>query len=226
MRGSLGGNQTALIGARNAGLVPRQLIWVTGRHFTTGNLTSYGMWSGDDVVDIAVTDGTTGGAVSRTYFGGVSLAISSIPRVADLTLYSVSITFSQIAPIAQEIARGLNLRMGRVEIHTAFLDTNSRLQADTAEIEFLGQIDGSPISTPGAGGDGSITLTAVSEAMAMLTRANPRLRSYEGQKRRQGDEFGRYANTVGHWHVQWGDDMSQPTAEPPAKAKRSLSGEF
>lgn len=146
----------------------------------------------------------TGLPVQRTYVGGVNLDIEEIPRVSDLTIQTVNISLSAIAGVTQQLVRTYDARLAKVEIHTGLLSTVSRNPVDEPEIEFLGEIDEAPIETGAVGEDSLITLAVRSDAIAMLTRTNPRRRSHEGQKRRLGDEFGRYSNVVGTWRVAWG----------------------
>lgn len=197
---------TATAVARTRGLVPRQFVLVTARNLASGEMESVGLWGGDDTIDITVLSGTTGLPVTRTYHGAGELGgVDRIPRVSDLTVQTVEIDLSQIAPVAQQLVRGHDLRLAKVEVHDGLLDVDTRLPVSPPELVFLGEIDESPIETPAVGGKGSIKLIVVSDAINMLTRTNPRKRSYEGQKRRSGDEFGRYSNVVKNWEVVWGE---------------------
>ena len=54
------------------------------------------------------------------------------------------------------------------------------------------------------GQDGDITISCVSAAISMLERSNPVKSSYEGQKRRSGDEWGLYSSTIATWTIPWG----------------------
>lgn len=204
MKNIRAGNQYAFATARDKGIVPRRFVWITAPRFDNGVIESFGLWTGDDDAAFSVVDSTSGLPVSRPYYGGVNLEVGEISEDANLTIEPVDVEFSQVAPICQEIARGHNLRLAKIEIHDGTLDPASRLPTDAAELVMVGIIDGAPIETPAAGSDGSIKLSVVSEALLMLTRKNPKKRSYEGQKRRQGDEFGLYSNVVESWKFSWG----------------------
>lgn len=199
------GTIAALAGARSAGLVPRDLVWLTVRAFDTGAPSSFGLWSGDDTLDIAVISGTTGAPVTRTYIGGVNLDVGEIVETADLTVQAIDISLSAIAPTVQAIARGYDTRLASVEIHSLMLDPATRLPVDEAEIMFLGAIDDAPMPTAAAGGESVMKFTAIDDGMLMLTRTSAAKRSDERQQGRDGDRLNRYSNVVGNWQVFWGD---------------------
>ena len=73
----------ALTGARDKGLVPRRFVWITGKDLASGAPASIGLWTGDDDINITVTSGVTGLPEARTYYGGLNLQVSPIPRTAD-----------------------------------------------------------------------------------------------------------------------------------------------
>lgn len=209
-------NQTALASARSGGLAPRQFFWITVKDRDTGDPTDVGLWTGDGEITLDVISGQTGESESRTYTGGVNLVVGDIPQVSDLTIQTVEVVFSAIADICQTIVRGYDPRLAKVEIHAGWIDKATREFADPPEIDFLGEVDGAPITTASVGQESTVALKLVSDAISMLTRKNPRKRSYEGQKRRSGDEFNLYANVVGAWHIYWG--------EPKASAGTPLGG--
>lgn len=217
MRSLRSGNQAAIDQARDLGLVPRQFFTITVRDRDSGDPQAIGLWTGDDTIDAAVISGADGLEENRTFVGGVNLTIGDIPRVADLTVRSIEITFSAIADICQQIVRGFDARLAQVELHAGWLDVDSRQLADVAEIDFLGIVDAAPIETGAAGQESIIKLTVVSDAALMLSRTNPRKRSYEAQKRRGGDEFALYANTVANWRVVWGEQGSGPAQRSGSK---------
>lgn len=207
MRSAGSATVAALTTARDKGLVPRRFFSATVRDRDTGDPVAVNLWSGDRTFTLDVISGVTGDAETRTYLGGVNLDIGDIPRVADLTIQTVEVAMSAIAGVCQQLVRGYDARLARVEIHIGLLDPVSRVPVDPPEIEFLGEIDGAPIETGRAGGESLIRLQVRSDAIGMLTRTNPRKRSHEGQRRRSGDEFGRYANSVGTWSVAWGQEL-------------------
>lgn len=201
-------NQLALAQARDKGIAPRGFFWITAKSFETGDPASFGLWTGDDTIEVDVLSGVTGAVETRTYTGGVNLEIGDIVRTSDLTIQNVEVKFSAIAPICQEIVRAFDVRLAKVEIHTGWLDIETRGIADLPEVDFLGEVNGAPIDTGAAGEESMTTLNIVSDAISMLMRTNPSKRSYEGQKRRDGDEFGLYSNTVKAWRIFWGENGS------------------
>lgn len=197
---------TALNNAESNGLVARTLVYVTAKDRNTGVPVSIGFWTGGETLDIDVIDGNSGGTVTRTYRGDVNLEFPEIPRVSDMTIQTVNVTLSQIAPEIQQLVRGWDTRLAEVEIHQMLMDPDTGQAIGPAEISFLGIVDGTPIETPATGQEGSITLNIISSAIAMLERRNPLKSSYEGQRRRQDDQWGIYSGVVANWDIQWGTD--------------------
>lgn len=196
----------ALVGARDNGIAPRRFFWITARRFDNDSVESFGLWTGDEAISLSIQSAATGATVTREYHGaGLILDIGSIPRVSDLTIQTITVDLSQVADHVQAIVRGYDLRLAKVEIHEATLDPATRELAAPPAVAFLGEVDGSTIETPAMGGEGSAKLTLVSDAISMLARKNSRKSSYEGQKRRGGDQFGRYASTVATWTIPWGE---------------------
>ncbi|WP_457662096.1 hypothetical protein [Sinorhizobium medicae] len=196
---------TAITNARENGIVPRTLIYVTAKNRVIGLPESVGVWSDHEDANITVLSGITGLPETRLYHGaGALLEVSEIPRVSDLTIQTVTIGLSQIANVSQQLVREYDVRLAKVEIHQVLLDPKSGQLVSVEAPVFLGEVDGAPITTPAVGGEGSIELKVISDAISMLTRTNPRKSSYEAQKRRQGDEWGLYSGTVATWKIPWG----------------------
>ncbi|WP_273794696.1 hypothetical protein [Brucella intermedia] len=191
--------------APDTGLVPRQAVWLTVKERATGNRVERGLWTGDEDLNLTVYSGVTGALISRPYYADVISRVGEIPRVSDLTVQNVTIDLSQIADAATQLFRQYDARLGNVEIHDLLINPETGDQIGPGLISFLGVIDGAPIKTPKKGGTGSIKIKAVSDIFAMLTRTNPRKSSYEGQKIRGGDEWGKYASTVSSWKIPWGE---------------------
>lgn len=194
----------ALSQARDRGLVPRQLLYITAKEIATGEPAEIGYWTGDEDIEITVVSGITGSLVTRTYYGAVNLRLPSLPRVSDLTIQTLAIDITSIAPIVQEALRAYDLRLAKCEIHDGLLSVDSRLFVANPHISFLGEIDGSPIDTGAVGQQSRASLKIVSDAISMLTRVNPKKSSYEAQKRRENDQFGKYSSTIKTWRIPWG----------------------
>ncbi len=194
----------ALVSGRDKGIIPRRFVYITAKDRSTGAPASIGIWNGDEDITITVTSAVTGLPSSRSYYGAMNIEMGGITRTANLTVQNVELQMSQIADIAQEIVRGYDVRLAKVEIHEILFSTETRQPVSTPFPVFLGEVDTAPIETPAIGQDGNITLNIVSDAISMLTRSNPKKSSYEAQLRRGGDEWGKYASTVGTWKVPWG----------------------
>jgi hypothetical protein len=197
-------NASHLSGVRNTGTKPRSFFTITVKDWVTGVGEDFCFWSGDQDISAQVISGTTGLAVSRSFVGGVNFDHSEVPMVADLTIQTVDIRFSSLAPIAAEIVKNHDCRLARCELHEGWLDAGGLL-VGPAEIAFLGIVDEAPSDIPGVGdGDAMTNLRIISEAIAMLARTNPAKRSFEGQKRRSADQYRLYKNTIKTWQVPWG----------------------
>ena len=191
--------------AQDTGLIPRTFVYVKNvKPFAGGAAASFGFWTGDDDATFTVIDGVTGLPVARDYYGAVNMTVDHIPRVSDLTIQSIEISVSATAAVTELLVRGHDVRLARVEIHEMALDKDSRLPISDPEVVFLGQIDGAPLETPAAGDDGVITFAINSDAMSMLSRVNPRKSSYQSQRRRMDDQWGKYSGTVKNWPITWG----------------------
>lgn len=195
----------ALIEAPDRGIVPRRLVSVTGREWSgesDAGLMSF--WTGDEDVEMTVVSGLNGLPSARLFYGAVELRVGSIPRVSDLTIQTITVSLNVFADPVAQLVRGYDIRLAKVEIWDMLLDPTSRRPISTPQLVFLGEVDGSPIETPEVDGEASVKLKCVSDAISMLTRKNYTKSSYEAQKLRGGDEWGKYANTVKTWRIPWG----------------------
>lgn len=200
--------QAALLGARDGSLVPVTFVWFQAKDRATGLPVERGFWTWDEDVQVTVLSGTTGLPVNRTYYGAVSLEVSDIPYVSDLTVQTVTIGMSQIADAAQQLMRGYDMRLAKCEIHEMTFDTLTGQLSSAPEIAFIGEVVGAPIKTPAIGKDGSIEVSVISDAISMLTRTNPAKSSHEGQRRRNGDDWGINSSTIKTWGAPWGKKSS------------------
>ncbi|MCB5412245.1 hypothetical protein [Pseudogemmobacter faecipullorum] len=191
----------SLTAARDVGIAPVWFVTFTAKDWDTGAAAVVGLWSGDEDITVSVED-PTGGLVSRGYTGGCNLTVEDLMYVADLTDNPVQISISQIAPVAQNIIRGFDLRLAHCEIHATTL--NGGALTGPPQLQWVGLVDEGPIQTPAAGGEGSISLTIRSEIMMQLQASNPAKSSDQHQRRRLStDEFCKYAATIGSRAVQW-----------------------
>lgn len=183
----------ACANAVERGLVQRKLVVLRVKRRDTGAQVVRAFWDDLDTIDIPVLDGFDGTQKTYSFIGdGSLLGLSDITYVSDLTVQPVTITLSQVATFAQQLVREFHARLGIVEIWEYLLDPLTRQPVSVELPDFIGQISKAPIKTPTIGGQGSISITAHSDAIAMLTRSNPRKASYEGHKAARGDEWGLY----------------------------------
>ncbi|EGL64444.1 hypothetical protein AGRO_2653 [Agrobacterium sp. ATCC 31749] len=200
--------QAALLGARDGSLVPVTFVWFRAKNWATGLPEEIGLWTWDEDINVTVLSGTTGLPVTRTYYGAVNLEVSDIPYVSDLTVQTVTIGMSQIADAAQQLVRGYDLRLAKCEIHEMTYDTLTGQLSSAPEIAFIGEVVGAPINTPSIGNSGSMDVSVISDAISMLTRTNPAKSSHEGQRRRDGDDWGINSSTISTWGIPWGRKTS------------------
>ncbi|RRH71990.1 hypothetical protein [Falsigemmobacter faecalis] len=194
----------SLAAAREGGIAPAMFVHFAARDRETGAVVSLNVWSGDEDLTLALqaADGST---VSRTYVGGCGLRVEDIVYSADLNDRPVSVTVSQIAPFAQLLARGHDLRLAHCEIHATTWTRGALTSAP--QIEWIGIVDAGPISTPSAGSEGGVTITIRSELMTQLLAINPAKSSDEHQRRRSLlDTFSRYSASIRSRSVQWFKD--------------------
>lgn len=195
----------ALENATINGFAPRLLVWFTAKDRTTGNAVERGLWSGDEDLNLTVYRGTDGLVVARPYVAaGNLLKVSDIPQTSDFTVQTITIDISQIADASRQLLRQYDLRLGKVEIHELLINPKTGEQIAPGMITFMGEIDGAPVKTPRIGGTGSTSIKAVSDVMSMLTRSNPIKSSYEGQKSRSDDQWGKSSAVIATWKVAWG----------------------
>lgn len=193
-----------LSNAPSQGIAERKLVYFTVRDRDTGENIGRGVWDGSEDLAITVRSGTTGVGEQRTYFAAALVSVGEISCTTDMTVQSVTIDLSQIADIAQALFRSYDARLARVEVHTLYLDPITGAPVGTL-LDWVGEVDKAPLTTPTAGNEGKIELTTVSDIMSMLTRINGRKSSYEDQKKHAGgDEWSKYASTVGSWKIPWG----------------------
>lgn len=194
--------------ARN-GVIPRSFVSISSKNRSTGAIETLNIWNGIDTVDVTVISGITGLPVTRTYHaGGTLLDIEPITRTPELEVRTLRVKFSQISKEMQLAVRGYDPRLAPIEIHEGYLDLASHDLIAPPIVDFVGWVNGAPISTPAAGGQGSITLNCVSHTR-MLTKTNPAKRSHETQKRRSDDQFRRYNSVASQWQYWWGENEGE-----------------
>lgn len=201
-------------------IIPRDFIVCSVRDIATDAPVVFGFTNFGEDVTTNVVDGETGATVSRTFVGDNApiLSMDPIPMKIGVEVDTTEVVLNHLHPAVQSMVRGHNCRNAKVQIHRGYLDGASMLLIAAPRCRRLGQINGTPIVTPAAGGEGSVTLRIVSHTRE-LTRTNQAMSSDEYYRRRSGDRINRYAGVAGQWEVFWGEEKETEGAAP-AKGKR------
>lgn len=184
-------------------LVLRDFLYIRGKD-SGGSAANFGFWTGVDDIILNVVSAIDGSTESRSYVGGGTLL--DVPQIVDtigLEARSIDFGLSQLHPTVQDMLRANNIRVAVVEMHRGVYDPATWQLVSTPFPRFLGRVDGARLETAAIGGQGGITLTAISNAID-LTRSNPALKSDETQRLRSDDRFRRYADSAGDIAVFWG----------------------
>lgn len=199
--------QTA-IRNRNA-IAIRNLVLIDAKD-DDNDLVRFGFTDYGENITINIIDGRTQQIVSRDYFGdyGPLLGIDPIPLRIGLEIPTIQIGLSQLHNEVQDMVRNHIIRNVQIQVHRIYLDPASMQPVANPRCRFLGLVNGAPIDTPAAGGDGSVTIRAVSHTRE-LTRTNPAKRSDESQKLRDGDRFRQYGSVAGEWEIFWGEEKEK-----------------
>lgn len=194
---------------RNA-VVPRDFVVCTVRTLDTDEPVNFAFTTfGEDIIT-NVLDGVTGLAISYTFLGdnGPILSMDPIPYKIGVEIVTTQVVLNHLHAAVQDMVRGHNCRNATVQIHRGYLAPDSMLLAALPRCRRLGQINGTPIVTPAAGGRGTVTLKVVSQSRE-LTRTNSARTSDEFYRRRNGDRWGRYSGTAGQWPIVWGESKGK-----------------
>lgn len=187
--------------AARGGIRARVLVWLTAKNRTTGAVETIGIWNGDDHRTITIRGS------DRLYHGaGALLDVGQITRETGLTVRTLDVSMSPIAPEVQVALRGYEPRLAPAEVHHAFFDlATDDLLAEPTRV-WKGWIDAVSIQTPEEGGEASCTVSIASNAM-ILTRKAPVKKSDESQRRRDPDDaFFKYADISGQTRIVWGTE--------------------
>lgn len=205
MRNSDASTIAALTASRAAGIVPRQLVTIWASPNAGGDAELFGFWDGVLPVDLEVVGARSGATEVRSFQADGSLIeVGALKFSMDLKVRSTAVKLNPLHPAVDLLFRGYKLRLAEIEIHRMPLETTTRLPVAAARSRFLGLVETAPRPRPKAGGEGSLTLNCVSDAI-QLTRTNPAKRSDETQRLRSGDRQMRYAEVAGEWDIPWGE---------------------
>jgi hypothetical protein len=199
-------------------IVVRDLLTVAGKTFG-GDAAAFSYWTGEDNVAINVLPLGETTPVSRNYVGGATLL--DVPAVVDaigLEARSITIGLDHIGDALgspMDMVYGNNVRVARVELHRALFDPATRNLVATPLLLFAGRVDGVSVDDAAAGGEGGLSLEAISSAID-LTRISQAMESDEQLKLRSGDRFRRHGDTAGQIETWWG--QSKGSAETSGAA--------
>lgn len=191
---------SSLQASRDEGIKPVYFAWFEAKNRATDAVEPMGLWTGDEDITISVRS-ETGGLISRAYIGGCNLSVTGLQYVMDMTDNPVTISMSQIADATQQLVRGYDVRLAKVDIHAITMNGG----AFSGDPEHLATciVDDAPISTPTPGSDGAITINARSGIMHDLTATNPAKSSHAHQRRRNAtDDFCKFSGVIGSRTIQ------------------------
>lgn len=187
-------------------IVVRDILTVKGKTLG-GSVAEFVYWTGEDNIAVNVVPAGETTPVSRNAVGGATLL--GVPAIVDaIGLEARSVAFgldhiSSAAGSPMDMVYGNNVRVARVELHRALFDPATWNLVSTPHILFAGRVDGAAVDDAAAGGEGGLSLEAISSAID-LTRTNPAMESDEQQRRRDGDRFRRFGDTAGQVSTWWG----------------------
>lgn len=203
--------------APTEGIKVRDFVWIEN----VGGTAGWGFYTGaDPAISLDVISGRTGTTETRTYYGAGALqSVGDITLTVGLDVKNVTIALSNIHPEVQNVIRGQNIRNGRVEIHRGIIDPRTDELADPPMVHFVGTVNKASPRRPSIGGSGGIELRCTSITNE-LTRSNPAMFSDATLRRRSGDRFGRYLETMANVKLPWGADPME--VQKPPKRKKIL----
>lgn len=207
--------------ASRSACVPRNFIWVLAKNRATGVVEGRGFWDEPETVSTTVISGVDGSEVVRAFQGGAIDKLDAIPLVVGLADRTIQVTLAANHAAVDDLVRTLDPRFASVEIYRGHYDPATMLLVAVPTPRFLGKVNGTPIRTAAAGGEGTVTLSIVSHTRE-LSRTNPAKKSDEAQRRRSGDRFRRYNSVVSEIPVWWGEANEAPAAV--AAAPKGLFG--
>lgn len=191
-------------------LVMRDVLTVQGKTLG-GSAATFCYWTGEDNVTLNVEDQAGGSPISRNMVGGGTLL--DVPAIVDaigLEARSIAIGLDHISTAVgspMDMVFGNNVRVARVEMHRALFDPSTWHLVSTAHLLFAGRVDGAAVNDAAAGGEGGLSIDAMSSAID-LTKTNPAMESDEQQKRRGGDRFRQYGDSAAQIETWWGQARS------------------
>lgn len=186
-------------------VLPRDFLEITVRNRASGVAVYERYWTDVGNVVASVIDPDTGTTPSYTFTGTVGLvAIDNIPRVASLTVPTLTIRFAAIGVDIDRLVRTYDARQGIVRIWRGYLNRSTRALVAPAEPRFYGFIDGVSLPTGTETSEAYAELTCVSHSQE-LTRSSTDTRSDASQRLRSAtDDFFGAASSIADDQFFWG----------------------
>ena len=189
----------------------RDMVWIKARSRSTNELHGIGLWTGDDVEDIAVTDILSGVTDTRTFHNKGLLGIGSVRYEVGLNIRPITISLSAIDEAVLDAINLYDPRGAEVQMWRRSYDANDKPVA--VEPWDFGYINGAPSERPAPGGSWSIEVELVTETR-LLSEPSELRKSDQAQRRRNGDRFRRWKSQA-KWSVPWGTkDVRHPQDTP------------
>jgi hypothetical protein len=190
---------TAAYLASRIGYHAEVLLWVKARNRVTNAVEALGLWTGAEDATFVI-DGQ-----SRTYIGaGTMISVEPIIYAVGLEVRIQRMRLSGIDATVEQLLRGYDTRLAKVELHVARFDLDTGALIDAPEVKLRGSVDEMPLHTPEQGGDAYIDMAVASQSRD-LTRSLTLRKSDEAQRLRGGDRIRQYGDVTGKVQTYWGE---------------------
>ena len=181
------------------GVACKILIWVSARNRTSGAIESSGLWTGDDHKVFSIR------SQGRTYYGaGNVLAVDDIVSETGVKVRTRTVKLSALTPEVQQLIRGYDPRLARIEMHRAEFDTLTGNLIEEPERIHKGWIDKVNWSRPGLGGEANCVLTLANIARALTKELAQKFSDASQKLVASDDTFFQYSDIEGAY-VWWGE---------------------
>lgn len=179
-------------------VVPRWLVWISARNFSTGVVETAGFCNHDDDLVVRI------GGVDRTYTGaGGMISLDPLEFESGTTVQIRRAAFSMVAPEVEAAVFQYDTRLAPVEIHLALLDPETQEVVGTSK-GLSGWVEESEVAE-GEQPTLSLGFAASSRAGTKTLAAK---KSPESQRKRNPIDKGRdYSDLAAEVKVQWGGEV-------------------
>lgn len=182
-----------------AGIVARHLLWVIAKNRSTGEAETMGLWNGEQEAEFTIRGET------RTYIAaGAFLGFEEIRAGTGLDVQIHNFSLSGISSDVDQLIRGYDSRLARVEAHRALYDLNDNtLVAEPIRV-LKGWVNHITFVTGENAGLSDVTMSVASASRA-LTRTLGAVRSHAAQQAAfPDDDFRKHVDISRAVGVRWG----------------------